>query len=62
LQTLLQSYQNVSNSQHDSIAKGSLESCKRFCKVIKMLAIHNQDGLEAFYNTVANAFAKLSKC
>ncbi len=41
LQTLLQSYQNVSNSQPSSSSSCSQTSCKRFCKVIKMLAIHN---------------------
>jgi len=41
LQTLLQSYQNVSNSQHKYKRSYISFSCKRFCKVIKMLAIHN---------------------
>ena len=41
LQTLLQSYQNVSNSQQKVEDNETKESCKRFCKVIKMLAIHN---------------------
>jgi len=41
LQTLLQSYQNVSNSQLVAFTFVSNFSCKRFCKVIKMLAIHN---------------------
>jgi len=62
LQTLLQSYQNVSNSQHVSHFLYSAKRCKRFCKVIKMLAIHNifaNDDLKIY---VANAFAKLSKC
>jgi len=58
----LQSYQNVSNSQRVKGGGGFGESCKRFCKVIKMLAIHNRmSGLFAFCNA-ANAFAKLSKC
>ena len=62
LQTLLQSYQNVSNSQPGSINLPSSLSCKRFCKVIKMLAIHNVEGDYYAPNRVANAFAKLSKC
>ena len=41
LQTLLQSYQNVSNSQRSLSSHCTNISCKRFCKVIKMLAIHN---------------------
>jgi len=41
LQTLLQSYQNVSNSQLPKAGSFFDVSCKRFCKVIKMLAIHN---------------------
>ena len=41
LQTLLQSYQNVSNSQLTANANANTSGCKRFCKVIKMLAIHN---------------------
>ena len=41
LQTLLQSYQNVSNSQLLCNCINQLSGCKRFCKVIKMLAIHN---------------------
>ena len=41
LQTLLQSYQNVSNSQQRNFRKAKPHGCKRFCKVIKMLAIHN---------------------
>jgi len=41
LQTLLQSYQNVSNSQLFLYQCNLADSCKRFCKVIKMLAIHN---------------------
>ncbi|MGB4121419.1 MAG: hypothetical protein WBK27_02740, partial [Bacteroidales bacterium] len=42
LQTLLQSYQNVSNSQLFIFISQVCSSCKRFCKVIKMLAIHNR--------------------
>ncbi len=62
LQTLLQSYQNVSNSQLGVIRRWYKGGCKRFCKVIKMLAIHNL--YEGILNqrVVANAFAKLSKC
>jgi len=41
LQTLLQSYQNVSNSQQCWMNGWQEYCCKRFCKVIKMLAIHN---------------------
>ena len=41
LQTLLQSYQNVSNSQLYNQCHFQHLRCKRFCKVIKMLAIHN---------------------
>ena len=41
LQTLMQSYQNVSNSQLAETSLLLTLSCKRFCKVIKMLAIHN---------------------
>ena len=62
LQTLMQSYQNVSNSQHK---KETLEveiGCKRLCKVIKMLAIHNLASSNQIALTVANAYAKLSKC
>ena len=62
LQTLLQSYQNVSNSQLCSIKASFKWCCKRFCKVIKMLAIHNQLGDILTNILVANAFAKLSKC
>ncbi len=62
LQTLLQSYQNVSNSQHYLCNTNNQKSCKRFCKVIKMLAIHNQQNIYMFCFFVANAFAKLSKC
>ena len=42
LQTLMQSYQNVSNSQPFFIYCNLCSSCKRLCKVIKMLAIHNR--------------------
>ena len=62
LQTLLQSYQNVSNSQPYSKYVSNVDSCKRFCKVIKMLAIHNYIFIELSEKIVANAFAKLSKC
>ena len=62
LQTLLQSYQNVSNSQLDRKEDDSDECCKRFCKVIKMLAIHNVKKGNVITEAVANAFAKLSKC
>ncbi len=62
LQTLLQSYQNVSNSQHRTYPHFYFFSCKRFCKVIKMLAIHNSYLYHSLYLLVANAFAKLSKC
>ena len=62
LQTLLQSYQNVSNSQPSCSWFLENESCKRFCKVIKMLAIHNHLEQAVQVLTVANAFAKLSKC
>ena len=41
LQTLMQSYQNVSNSQHSAEFINDYAGCKRLCKVIKMLAIHN---------------------
>ena len=37
-------------------------SCKRLCKVIKMLAIHNGFKFCININIVANAYAKLSKC
>ena len=62
LQTLMQSYQNVSNSQlmHSTVYKQI--SCKRLCKVIKMLAIHNYLSIIYFSTIVANAYAKLSKC
>ena len=62
LQTLLQSYQNVSNSQHLCLHLLKLYCCKRFCKVIKMLAIHNNFLFTLSESKVANAFAKLSKC
>ena len=62
LQTLLQSYQNVSNSQPVNICFCGSFCCKRFCKVIKMLAIHNSKSQEMLLDFVANAFAKLSKC
>ena len=62
LQTLLQSYQNVSNSQLLDQLNSDKECCKRFCKVIKMLAIHNTNGISLKDCDVANAFAKLSKC
>ena len=62
LQTLLQSYQNVSNSQHLGFAFTITSSCKRFCKVIKMLAIHNLLPQGRITSKAANAFAKLSKC
>ena len=62
LQTLLQSYQNVSNSQPSQFFSAPTLRCKRFCKVIKMLAIHNQTSSHTCITYVANAFAKLSKC
>ena len=62
LQTLLQSYQNVSNSQLHLKITFEQHSCKRFCKVIKMLAIHNEQQFINEISSVANAFAKLSKC
>ena len=62
LQTLLQSYQNVSNSQPVNICFCGSFCCKRFCKVIKMLAIHNTAADIPSLHRVANAFAKLSKC
>jgi len=62
LQTLMQSYQNVSNSQLYSILAALRICCKRLCKVIKMLAIHNYAGLFSSVINVANAYAKLSKC
>ena len=62
LQTLMQSYQNVSNSQLRVELPQKLIGCKRFCKVIKMLAIHNSSSIFKDNFLVANAFAKLSKC
>ena len=62
LQTLMQSYQNVSNSQLCLLLYKKYQSCKRLCKVIKMLAIHNSVDLRSRYRRVANAYAKLSKC
>ena len=62
LQTLMQSYQNVSNSQHKGVNGLMQSSCKRLCKVIKMLAIHNTSGFDEKSSNVANAYAKLSKC
>jgi len=62
LQTLLQSYQNVSNSQQKRFQNADVISCKRFCKVIKMLAIHNYLVVFIILFFAANAFAKLSKC
>ena len=62
LQTLLQSYQNVSNSQLSPTLQKIFKSCKRFCKVIKMLAIHNDNFKVHKWTLAANAFAKLSKC
>jgi len=62
LQTLLQSYQNVSNSQRFVSCFKYHPGCKRFCKVIKMLAIHNLPDFFIFLKNAANAFAKLSKC
>ena len=62
LQTLLQSYQNVSNSQPHIYPQHFGICCKRFCKVIKMLAIHNDETKDIEMIVAANAFAKLSKC
>ena len=62
LQTLLQSYQNVSNSQPIYLNSLLCYCCKRFCKVIKMLAIHNVKIFKFIIIQVANAYAKLSKC
>ena len=62
LQTLLQSYQNVSNSQLVDRKFKTCMGCKRFCKVIKMLAIHNLILTNDNNYKAANAFAKLSKC
>ena len=58
----MQSYQNVSNSQPSNCTNIYLNSCKRLCKVIKMLAIHNLEGRVYTTRGVANAYAKLSKC
>ena len=62
LQTLLQSYQNVSNSQQKATKCPCWCCCKRLCKVIKMLAIHNYNIDVDSDCYAANAFAKLSKC
>ncbi len=62
LQTLMQSYQNVSNSQLKFDRVLSDSGCKRLCKVIKMLAIHNYYAKMLIIIKVANAYAKLSKC
>ena len=62
LQTLMQSYQNVSNSQLLNVSKSANSCCKRLCKVIKMLAIHNFIKSFKVLSFVANAYAKLSKC
>ena len=62
LQTLLQSYQNVSNSQPNKLEQSLTKCCKRLCKVIKMLAIHNVMLINKLVAIVANAYAKLSKC
>ena len=62
LQTLMQSYQNVSNSQRRTCKTKQVYGCKRLCKVIKMLAIHNEKVIERNDYKVANAYAKLSKC
>ena len=62
LQTLMQSYQNVSNSQLSSHFRFRNLRCKRLCKVIKMLAIHNREHQKLPARLVANAYAKLSKC
>ena len=62
LQTLMQSYQNVSNSQQNTSVHQLHGSCKRLCKVIKMLAIHNYTQDYDYILDVANAYAKLSKC
>ena len=58
----MQSYQNVSNSQPIVSLLLLIVSCKRLCKVIKMLAIHNQIRTIKRTIEVANAYAKLSKC
>ena len=62
LQTLMQSYQNVSNSQLVTTYDLAILCCKRLCKVIKMLAIHNYNIDVDSDCDVANAYAKLSKC
>jgi len=62
LQTLMQSYQNVSNSQLLVVVVFLVVGCKRLCKVIKMLAIHNLSLFIVIFVVVANAYAKLSKC
>ena len=62
MQTLMQSYQNVSNSQLKFDRVLSDSGCKRLCKVIKMLAIHNYEAMSNIVSLAANAFAKLSKC
>ena len=58
----MQSYQNVSNSQQKVALATLLACCKRLCKVIKMLAIHNALSDVKSPASVANAYAKLSKC
>ena len=58
----MQSYQNVSNSQLLLPCFFYKKCCKRFCKVIKMLAIHNYKICKSKIIIVANAYAKLSKC
>ena len=58
----MQSYQNVSNSQPYGKKETVPKGCKRLCKVIKMLAIHNSDYIIEHDRQVANAYAKLSKC
>ena len=58
----MQSYQNVSNSQLRQVAELDGQRCKRLCKVIKMLAIHNLPDFVMSNPLVANAYAKLSKC
>ena len=58
----MQSYQNVSNSQLKKNNEDYERGCKRLCKVIKMLAIHNDKASIIIKPCVANAYAKLSKC
>jgi len=58
----MQSYQNVSNSQPTLVLQDVDIGCKRLCKVIKMLAIHNSTVSGIKLSSVANAYAKLSKC